>query len=55
MPFSIKVNWTTHSVGVDGDTPVLWVLDRHRIRLRCGAIWRLHHAFLRDPHRQHRQ
>ena len=26
MAFSIKVNGTTHSVDVDGDTPLLWVL-----------------------------
>ena len=26
MAFSIKVNGTTHTVGVDGDTPLLWVL-----------------------------
>ena len=26
MPFTIKVNGTTHSVDVDGDTPLLWVL-----------------------------
>jgi isoquinoline 1-oxidoreductase alpha subunit len=26
MAFSIKVNGTTHSVEVDGDTPLLWVL-----------------------------
>ena len=26
MPFSIKVNWTTHGVSVEGDTPLLWVL-----------------------------
>ncbi|MGX5802449.1 (2Fe-2S)-binding protein [Bradyrhizobium sp. Arg314] len=26
MPFTIKVNGQTHSVDVDGDTPVLWVL-----------------------------
>jgi isoquinoline 1-oxidoreductase subunit alpha len=26
MAFSIKVNETTHSVDVDGDTPLLWVL-----------------------------
>ena len=26
MPFAIKVNGTTHSVDVDGDTPLLWVL-----------------------------
>src|ERR1700692_4677606 len=26
MAFAIKVNGTTHSVDVDGDTPTLWVL-----------------------------
>ena len=26
MAFSIKVNANTHSVDVDGDTPLLWVL-----------------------------
>src|SRR6516162_7023954 len=26
MAFSIKVNGNTHSVDVDGDTPLLWVL-----------------------------
>jgi isoquinoline 1-oxidoreductase alpha subunit len=26
MTFSIKVNGSTHSVDVDGDTPLLWVL-----------------------------
>ena len=26
MPFNIKVNGSTHSVDVDGDTPLLWVL-----------------------------
>jgi len=26
MPFTIKVNGSTHSVDVDGDTPLLWVL-----------------------------
>ena len=26
MAFSIKVNGTTHTVGVDGDTPLFWVL-----------------------------
>jgi isoquinoline 1-oxidoreductase alpha subunit len=26
MPFTIKVNRTPHSVDVDGDTPLLWVL-----------------------------
>jgi aerobic-type carbon monoxide dehydrogenase small subunit (CoxS/CutS family) len=30
MAFNIKVNGNTHSVDVDGDTPLLWVLrDRH--------------------------
>ena len=58
MPFSIKVNGTTHSVGVDGDTPLLWVLrdvlgmTGTKFDLRCGAMC---DAFLRDPHRQHRQ
>jgi isoquinoline 1-oxidoreductase alpha subunit len=26
MAFAVKVNGTTHSVDVDGDTPLLWVL-----------------------------
>ena len=26
MAFAIKINGTTHSVDVDGDTPLLWVL-----------------------------
>jgi isoquinoline 1-oxidoreductase alpha subunit len=26
MPFVVKVNGNTHSVDVDGDTPLLWVL-----------------------------
>ena len=26
MPFSLNVNGSTHSVDVDGDTPLLWVL-----------------------------
>jgi aerobic-type carbon monoxide dehydrogenase small subunit (CoxS/CutS family) len=26
MAFSIKVNGSPHSVDVDGDTPLLWVL-----------------------------
>jgi isoquinoline 1-oxidoreductase alpha subunit len=26
MAFTIKVNGSTHSVDVDGDTPLLWVL-----------------------------
>jgi len=26
MSFAIKINGTTHSVDVDGDTPLLWVL-----------------------------
>jgi len=27
MPFTIKVNGNSHSVDVDGDTPLLWVLS----------------------------
>ena len=26
MPFPIRINGTTHTVDVDGDTPLLWVL-----------------------------
>ena len=26
MPFTITVNGTSHTVDVDGDTPLLWVL-----------------------------
>ena len=41
MPFSIKVNGTTHSVGVDGDTPLLWVLrdvlGMTGTKFDCGA------------------
>ena len=41
MPFSIKVNGTTHSVGVDGDTPLLWVLrdvlGMTGAKFDCGA------------------
>jgi hypothetical protein len=50
MALTIKVNGKTHSVDADGDTPVLWVLrdvlrdDRHEVRLRHGALWRLHRA-----------
>src|SRR5216110_1597705 len=29
MAFDIKVNGSTHSVDVDGDTPLLWVLRDH--------------------------
>src|SRR6516165_7376077 len=41
MPFSIKVNGTTHTVGVDGDTPLLWVLrdvpGMTGTKFDCGA------------------
>jgi isoquinoline 1-oxidoreductase alpha subunit len=41
MPFSIKVDGTTHSVGVDGDTPLLWVLrdvlGMSGTKFDCGA------------------
>jgi isoquinoline 1-oxidoreductase alpha subunit len=41
MPFSIKVNGTTHSVGVDGDTPRRWVLrdvlGMTDTKFDCGA------------------
>ena len=46
MPFSIKVNGTPHSVSVDGDTPLLWVLrdvlGMTGTKFDCGAAWRLH-------------
>jgi aerobic-type carbon monoxide dehydrogenase small subunit (CoxS/CutS family) len=50
MVFTIKVNRNTHSVDVDGDTPLLWVLrdvlgmNRHEVRLRHGALRCLHRA-----------
>jgi isoquinoline 1-oxidoreductase alpha subunit len=41
MPFTIKVNGTPHSVDVDGDTPLLWVLrdllDMTGTKFGCGA------------------
>jgi hypothetical protein len=41
MLFSIKVNGTTHSVDVDGDTPLLWVLrdvlGMTGTKFDCGA------------------
>ena len=68
MAFAIKVNGTTHSVDVDGDTPLLWVLrerarhDRNQVRLRHGALRRLHGAnrrrrnpLLRHSDRQRRR
>jgi isoquinoline 1-oxidoreductase subunit alpha len=41
MPFTIKVNGTPHSVDVDGDTPLLWVLrdvlGMTGTKFGCGA------------------
>ena len=41
MPFTIKVNGTPHSIDVDGDTPLLWVLrdvlDMTGTKFGCGA------------------
>jgi len=41
MPFIIKVNGTPHSVDVDGDTPLLWVLrdvvGMTGTKFGCGA------------------
>jgi aerobic-type carbon monoxide dehydrogenase small subunit (CoxS/CutS family) len=28
MAFTLKINGTSHEVDVDGDTPLLWVLQR---------------------------
>ena len=68
MAITIKVNGVDRTVDVDGDTPLLWVLrdvlghDRHEVRLRRGAVRRVHrayrrrrHAFLRHPYRQCRK
>ena len=61
MAFAIKVNGTTHSVDVDGDTPLLVGAarrarhDRNQVRLRHGALRRLHgaHRRRRDPLLRH--
>jgi isoquinoline 1-oxidoreductase subunit alpha len=41
MPFTIKINGTPHSVNVDGDTPLLWVLrdvlGMTGTKFGCGA------------------
>jgi isoquinoline 1-oxidoreductase alpha subunit len=41
MPFTIKVNGTLHSIDVDGDTPLLWVLrdvlGMTGTKFGCGA------------------
>jgi succinate dehydrogenase/fumarate reductase-like Fe-S protein len=41
MPFTIKVNGTPHTVDVDGDTPLLWVLrdllGMTGTKFGCGA------------------
>ena len=56
MVFAIKVNGKPHSVDVDGDTPLALGAarrarhDRHEVRLRHGAVRRLHRAYRRRPH-----
>ena len=68
MAFAIKVNGNTHSVDVDGDTPLLWVLrdvlGMTGTKFGCGMalVRRLHrayrrrsHPFLYHPDRQHRR
>jgi isoquinoline 1-oxidoreductase alpha subunit len=37
MAFAIKVNGNTHSVDVDGDTPLSWVLRDARGFLRAAG------------------
>ena len=68
MAFTINVNGNTHSVDVDGDTPLLWVL-RDVLGMTgtkfgcgmalCGActvhIDGVADPFLHHPDRQHRQ
>jgi isoquinoline 1-oxidoreductase alpha subunit len=46
MAFVIKVNGQAHSVDVDGDTPLLWVLrdvlGMTGTKFGCGmALWKL--------------
>src|SRR5215469_15865268 len=40
MPYTIKINGTTHTVDVDADTPLLWVLrdvlDMKGTKFGCG-------------------
>jgi isoquinoline 1-oxidoreductase alpha subunit len=57
MTTTIKVNGVNRAVDVDSDTPLLWVLrdvlghDRHGVRLRNGALRRLHGSFDGAPTR----
>lgn len=49
MAFTIKVNSIDRTVDVDGDTPLVGIArrvqsDRHEVRLRRGALRRLHRA-----------
>ena len=50
MAFQLTINGDRHSVDVDGDTPLLVGVarrarhDRHEVRLRHGAVRRLHGA-----------
>jgi isoquinoline 1-oxidoreductase subunit alpha len=41
MPFTVKINGTVHSIDVDGDTPLLWVLrdvlGMTGTKFGCGA------------------
>ena len=67
MAFAIKINGQTHSVDVDGDTPLLWVL-RDVLGMTgtkfgcgmalCGACTRPYrwcpYSLVHHPHRQHR-
>ena len=68
MATTIKVNGVDRTVDVDGDTPLLVGVarrarhDRHEVRLRHGALRRLHRACRRRRHpllhhsdRQHRR
>ena len=68
MALAIKVNGSTHSVDVDGDTPLLWVLrdvlGMTGTKFGCehSALWRVHRAcrwspypFLYHLHRQCRR
>ena len=57
MPFTINVNGTPHSVDVDGDTPLLWVLrdvlgmTGTKFGCGAGAVRRLHRACRRCSRR----
>ena len=50
MTTTLNINGETHEVDADPDMPLLWVIrdlvgpDRHQVRLRHGAVRRLHRA-----------